>query len=154
MTQPDFRAFCRELLDKYDMEWRARERIEDALKATPPPEVAGPSEYEWKDIGDGRPVQVRRCHKCGVCPSNVDDCGHFGDSRCPYFGIDALATPPPEPPSPKPNIDDILSLAHEYFIFRGNSHGDRFFATSIETKTNPAQALLSFARAALERWGK
>ena len=58
----------------------------------------GPSEYEWKDIGDGRPVQVQRCHKCGVCPSNVDDCGHFGDSRCPYFGIDALAAPSaPEP---------------------------------------------------------
>ena len=38
MDRFDFHAFCRELLDKYDMEWRARERIEDALKATPPPE--------------------------------------------------------------------------------------------------------------------
>lgn len=34
MDRFDFHAFCRELLDKYDMEWRARERIEDALKAT------------------------------------------------------------------------------------------------------------------------
>ena len=63
-----------------------------ALAAEPVGE--GPSEYEWKDIGDGRPVQVQRCHKCGVCPSNVDDCGCFGDSRCPYFGIDAMAAPP------------------------------------------------------------
>ena len=62
-------------------------------------EVAGLSEYEWKDIGDGRPVRVQRCDKCGVCPSNVDDCGHFGDSRCPYFGVDAMAAPPaPEGP--------------------------------------------------------
>jgi hypothetical protein len=60
-------------------------------------EGAIPSEYEWKDIGDGRPVRVQRCHKCGVCPSNVDDCGHFGDSRCPYFGIDAMAPTPAEP---------------------------------------------------------
>jgi hypothetical protein len=67
--------------------------------ATPPaPEPARPSEWEWRDIGDGKPVQVRRCHKCGVCPSNVDDCGHFGDSCCPYFGIDAMAAlPAPEP---------------------------------------------------------
>jgi hypothetical protein len=66
--------------------------------APEPVEVAGLSEYEWKDIGDGRAVRVQRCDKCGVCPSNVDDCGRFGDSRCPYFGADAMAAPPaPDP---------------------------------------------------------
>ena len=56
-------------------------------------------------------------------------------------------------PRPKPSIDDILSLAHDHFTFRGNSYGDQFFATSMEAKTNPAQALLSFARA-IQEWGK
>ena len=32
-------------------------------------------------------VRVKRCPACGVCPGNVDDCGHFGDPECPYFGI-------------------------------------------------------------------
>jgi hypothetical protein len=48
----DFRALCAELLDKYDLEWRARERIKAALAAEPKPpadgEVVGPvipSEY-------------------------------------------------------------------------------------------------------------
>jgi hypothetical protein len=81
--------------------------------------VAGPSEYEWKDIGDDRPVQVQRCDKCGVCPSNVDDCGHFGDSRCPYFGIDAMAAPPaPE--------GEGLSNEEMEKIFKDNCYTDDF----------------------------
>lgn len=55
--------------------------------------------------------------------------------------------------SPKPSSDDILSLAHEHFTFRGNSWRGQFFATSMEANTDPAQALLSFACAVLERWG-
>lgn len=43
--------------------------------------------FEWRDIGDGNPVRVKRCPACGVSPGNVDDCGHFGDPDCPYFGI-------------------------------------------------------------------
>jgi hypothetical protein len=37
----DFRALCAELLDKYDLEWRARERIKAALAAEPVPPVKG-----------------------------------------------------------------------------------------------------------------
>jgi hypothetical protein len=78
-----------------------------ALAAEP---VGEPSEYEWKNIGDGRPVQVQRCDKCGVCPSNVDDCGHFGDSRCSYFGIDAMAAPP-APPAPEPGeVGELVEI--------------------------------------------
>jgi hypothetical protein len=43
--------------------------------------------FEWRDIGDGRPVRVQVCGMCGVAPSNVDDCGEFGNPECPYFGI-------------------------------------------------------------------
>ena len=31
--------------------------------------------------------KVEKCSKCGVAPTNVDDCGEFGDPDCPYFGI-------------------------------------------------------------------
>lgn len=31
--------------------------------------------------------KVAKCPDCGVAPTNVDDCGHFGDPECPYFGI-------------------------------------------------------------------
>lgn len=31
---------------------------------------------------------VHKCPDCGVAPTNVDDCGHFGDPKCPYFGKD------------------------------------------------------------------
>ena len=45
------------------------------------------TEYRWRDIGDGKPVRVQVCSMCGVAPSNVDDCGEFGNPECPYFGI-------------------------------------------------------------------
>lgn len=45
------------------------------------------TEYRWRDIGDGKPIRVKVCPMCGVAPSNVDDCGEFGNPECPYFGI-------------------------------------------------------------------
>lgn len=45
------------------------------------------TEYRWRDFGDGKPVRVQVCPMCGVAPSNVDDCGEFGNPECPYFGI-------------------------------------------------------------------
>jgi hypothetical protein len=46
-----------------------------------------PKGYRWRDIGDGRPVLVQECPQCGIAPANIDDCGCFGDPKCPYFGI-------------------------------------------------------------------
>lgn len=43
--------------------------------------------YHWRNIGDGRPVREQVCPMCGVAPSNVDDCGEFGNPECPCFGI-------------------------------------------------------------------
>lgn len=90
-------------------------------------------------------------------PLEPNDLSHLSDEEflalCPQ-GFHGTGNFDASSPSPKPSIDDILSLAQEHFTFRGNSHGGQFFATSMEAKTNPAQALLSFARAALERWGK
>jgi hypothetical protein len=48
---------------------------------------ADPPEFKWRDLGDGKPVKVQVCQMCGVAPSNVDDCGEFGNPECPYFGI-------------------------------------------------------------------
>ena len=43
--------------------------------------------YSWRDLGDGVPVRVERCPKCGVAPAAVDDCG-MPTPTCPYFGVD------------------------------------------------------------------
>lgn len=51
------------------------------------PELPG---FLWRNIGDGRPVLVQLCPDCGIAPANVDDCGHFGDPVCPYFGVGNL----------------------------------------------------------------
>ena len=32
-------------------------------------------------------TRVMKCHRCGIAPTNVDDCGEFGNPECPYFGI-------------------------------------------------------------------
>lgn len=32
-------------------------------------------------------TEVQPCGKCGVAAANVDDCGHFGDPKCPRFGV-------------------------------------------------------------------
>jgi len=45
------------------------------------------SEYKMRNLGDGTPVKVKVCSRCGVAPANVDDCGRFGDPECPYFGV-------------------------------------------------------------------
>lgn len=76
----------------------------------------------------------------------------------PYMRLDnamkaaraALAEPEPVGPTQ----DEIMSLAYEYFTFRGNSHRDSFFATSIEAKKDPCASLDDFARAVLDRWGQ
>ena len=43
------------------------------------------------EIGDGHTywlgTKVHPCPKCGIAPTNVDDCGEFGNPECPYFGI-------------------------------------------------------------------
>lgn len=31
--------------------------------------------------------RVMKCPKCETAPTNVDDCGEFGNPDCPYFGI-------------------------------------------------------------------
>lgn len=31
--------------------------------------------------------KVDKCPKCGIAPTNVDDCGEFGNPECPFFGI-------------------------------------------------------------------
>ena len=49
---------------------------------------------------------------------------------------------------------ELMQLACKFFDFRGNSHGDSFFATSIEAKQDPVASLTAFANAVLERWGK
>lgn len=38
-------------------------------------------------------TRVEPCPACGVAPTNVDDCGHFGDSYCPYFGVKSASEP-------------------------------------------------------------
>jgi hypothetical protein len=54
----------------------------------------------------------------------------------------------------EPQDKELMLLAGKFFNFRGNSHGDSFFATSIEAKQDPITSLTAFANAVLERWGK
>lgn len=88
----DFRSLCAELADSVELLLEMRPVAVKPLSITEGRLVRAraalkQSEFEWRDIGDGQLVQVQRCHSCGVCPANVDDCGHFGDPECPYFGI-------------------------------------------------------------------
>jgi hypothetical protein len=58
-----------------------------AINAMAQPEPVGAALFRWRNLGDGKPVQVRECPMCGIAPANVDDCGRFGDPACPYFGV-------------------------------------------------------------------
>jgi len=69
-------------------EWalhQERERLHAAANQLR--QQANPPEFKWRDLGDGKPIKVQVCQMCGVAPSNVDDCGEFGNPDCPYFGI-------------------------------------------------------------------
>jgi hypothetical protein len=54
----------------------------------------------------------------------------------------------------EPTFAEIMELAEDFFTFRGNTHGDSFFATDLTAKTDPAQASEAFTRAVLQRWGR
>ena len=47
---------------------------------------------------------------------------------------------------------ELMQLACKFFDFRGNSHGDSWFATSLEAKQDPVTSLTAFANAVLEKW--
>lgn len=49
--------------------------------------------YQKRDLGDGNPIPVQECARCGIAPSAVDDCG-IPDAKCPHFGIDAQQARP------------------------------------------------------------
>ena len=61
----------------------------------------------------------------------------------------ALAEPEPEGPTD----EEIMEKACDFFDFRGNSHGDSFFATSITARTDPVNSMCNFTRDALASWG-
>lgn len=58
-----------------------------------------------------------------------------------------------QPEPVKPSFNEIMQIAQDFFVFRGNSHGDSFFATDIIAREDPGQSLEKFARALLSRWG-
>jgi hypothetical protein len=72
------------------------------------PEPAGDGLFHWRNLGDGKPVQVRECPMCGIAPANVDDCGRFGDPACPYFGVGE-----PEPEEVTERIASIATAVRE-----------------------------------------
>jgi len=48
-----------------------------------------------RDLGDGLPVKVHPCRLCGVATASVDDCGEFGNPKCPRFGKEGVNQPLP-----------------------------------------------------------
>lgn len=80
--------------------------------------------YELKDIGDGKPVMVEKCPMCGISPGNVDDCGCFGDSKCPYFGKDSLSDPSPENYDPYYEESARGKLRRNARLARPNENGN------------------------------
>ncbi len=64
-TPVNWRALCAELVEKYDLEWRARERIKTALAQ---PEPQGPTDKAWQEfieqVQQAQHVAIRE----GECP--------------------------------------------------------------------------------------
>jgi hypothetical protein len=76
------------------------------------PEPEGDRLFHWRDLGDGKPIQVQECPMCGIAPANVDDCGRFGDPACPCFGV---GKPEPEDVQPWPIPGDVEGLAEVFW---------------------------------------
>ena len=157
----DYRALCAELLtvfDSYDDESnlagifddmkankndlldRARAALAARLALAAEPEPPADGEVADPVI----PGEYRGFN--AIAYRNGFHAGHKHALTCA-----ALA---PQPELEGPTQDEIMSLAYEYFTFRGNSHRDSFFATSIETKKDPCASLDDFVRAVLARWGQ
>jgi hypothetical protein len=124
----DFRALCAELHEALEKrcetlkEDRLLDRSAAALRAVlaqqhvstpyklPEPQGGGAAKgkpFHWRNLGDGKPVQVQECPICGIAPANVDDCGRFGDPACPYFGVG-------EPQPVAPTESDVTELFYRH----------------------------------------
>jgi hypothetical protein len=102
------------------------------LAALPHPEPEGDRLFHWRNLGDGKPIQVQECPMCGIAPANVDDCGRFGDPACPYFGV---GKPEPEGPTD----EKLMAMFWQGAGLSGAGTGDH---------------TLRGLRAVLARWGR
>jgi hypothetical protein len=91
------------LTNAFDLLNAIAAELEGATTPAPQPEPEGDGLFHWRNLGDGKPVQVRECPMCGIAPANVDDCGRFGDPACPYFGV---GEPEPEGLTNADGIDE------------------------------------------------
>lgn len=85
-------GFCLEANDALMHRTRAalaKQPVSTPYKLPEPvgPKPQGGKPFHWRNLGDGKPVQVQECPICGIAPANVDDCGRFGDPACLYFGV-------------------------------------------------------------------
>jgi hypothetical protein len=124
------------------------EVVIDELDALAQPEPEGDRLFHWRNLGDGTPVQIQECHMCGIAPTNVDDCGRFGDPACPCFGV---GKPEPEGPT-----DEEIEEWHSHCAYLtrsvdngGAGTGDHYWAFDVES-----DHVASIVRAALARWGR
>jgi hypothetical protein len=131
MDRFDFHAFCRELLDKYDMEWKARERIKDALKATPPPKLPKncwlddePYLFPSPCVFDDPDEVINNCTYARTVKCKTD---------CKYYRVAAHPEPVQAPPPEPPTVMEIIELSTEIY--------------------DAGLGTVDFARAVLERWG-
>ena len=106
------------------------------------PEPEGDGLFHWRNLGDGKPVQVRECPMCGIAPANVDDCGRFGDPACPYFGVG-------EPEPEGVTDEEILALAESHEISYNAEYG-RVEYPFVEGH-DMRDELLSYSRALIAR---
>jgi hypothetical protein len=103
----DWRALCAELVDGWVEGCDIAGPMARARTALAQPEPEGDGLFHWRNLGDGKPVQVRECPMCGIAPANVDDCGRFGDPVCPYFGVG-------EPEPERPTASDVTELFYRH----------------------------------------
>jgi len=127
----DFRALLAD--DAYAASFQSMGQYRTALLkalATPPPEpptVATDEELDkiW-NFKDTRKGSLRTVYNLGVAHGQA---------------------------SSREGGKELMQLACQFFNFRGNSHGDSWFGTSIEAKQDPVTSLTAFANAVLEKWG-
>ena len=134
----DFRGLCAELLEKYDLEWRARERIKTALAQ---PEPQGPTDAELHQLW-----QNLYAFHDGPTSGDVAEI-----SRTALQRWGNLATKPDGPAVPhgrepasvthQPTDKELHRLMHS-FVLGGES--PEYFSFDH----------CGFARAALARWGR
>ena len=151
----DFRALCAELLEKYDLEWRARERIKTALAQSEPeftPEEVEMIQAPWSYLTPPQPEPQGPELIYRYSPVTIAECGGPCEQGPQYCDCGQI-TGEPKPQGPTDAASRVTHYLEQRRLIRG-LEPEVIHALHSGTDETRQATLTASDLEALARWGR